>query len=326
MALLDNNIVLTIAIPTFNRANFLDALLKELTRQIDEYNISGQIEILVSNNNSTDSTEEIIDKYLNQIQYSCHSENIGPDRNFLSLFEKAKGKYIWLPGDDDLVRNDLLPFILKSIESEEFDFFYLKKDGREQNGQKRRSYIVSSDELFEKVNLYLTFITSQVIKTSLIKKHIKDAFQFDGNYMMYFYIFLKSLEESEKCLISGGKEIYLTPGNTGGYKFYNVWASGVLDVFNSSKFSQNPQFNKIFIKRLLMILLLPVTYVNRFKNTKFRFNSEEPLNELNKYFSKGLFRRLLNIYLKAPFVILYPIHFLLRITHRIWAKANGFVS
>jgi glycosyltransferase involved in cell wall biosynthesis len=326
MASIDNNIVLTIAIPTFNRANFLDAILKELMRQIDVYNISGQIEILVSNNNSTDSTEEIIAKHHNRIQYSCHSSNIGADRNFLSLFEKARGKYIWLPGDDDLVRNDLLPFILKSIESEQFDFFYLKKDGKERNGEKRRPRMVSSDELFEKVNLYLTFMTSQVIRTSLVKKHIKGSAQFEGTYMMYFYIFLKCLEEAKKCLISGGREIYLTPGNTGGYKFYNVWASGVLDVFNSSKFSQNVYHNRIFVLRLLIVLLLPVTYVNRFKNSNFSFNSEDPRNELNKYFAAGFYRRLLDLYLSAPYIILFPLHAVLRIMHRVWARLSGFVS
>lgn len=97
--------LLTIAIPTYNRAKSLESLLNCITRQIK--NISDPIQIYISNNCSTDNTKEVIfnfiEKYSGLIEYSENEKNLGFDRNTFKVLSMATGKFVWLFGDDDLI-------------------------------------------------------------------------------------------------------------------------------------------------------------------------------------------------------------------------------
>ena len=94
---------LSICIPTYNRLRFLTELLPSILRQLAGVP-SSEVELVVSDNASTDGTAD----YLRSIDDShlrwwTNAENIGGDRNFLKCVAEAKGEYVWLFGDDDLM-------------------------------------------------------------------------------------------------------------------------------------------------------------------------------------------------------------------------------
>lgn len=113
---MNNDILLTIAIPTFNRGNFLIRALNSILSQYDE-----RIEVLVSDNASEDNTESIVAelkaKY-SQLKYIRNEQNIGPDKNFLQCMALAKGEFILLLGDDDLIIEGSLNRLLCFLEQE----------------------------------------------------------------------------------------------------------------------------------------------------------------------------------------------------------------
>lgn len=87
------NYALTIAIPTYNRLEKLKICLKRLMEQKK----IEQIEIIVSDNASTDGTGEYMTELVKKaenIHYYRNTENVGPDKNFLNCFEKAVGEYV----------------------------------------------------------------------------------------------------------------------------------------------------------------------------------------------------------------------------------------
>ncbi len=97
-----NNIRLSICIPTYNRLPFLKELLPAILGQVDANR--AEVEVAVSDNASTDGTAD----YLRSLSHPClrwwtNEENIGGDRNFLKCVAEAKGEYVWLFGDDDLM-------------------------------------------------------------------------------------------------------------------------------------------------------------------------------------------------------------------------------
>jgi glycosyltransferase involved in cell wall biosynthesis len=125
----ENRPLLSIYIPTFNRAECLFQCLKSFIPQIDE-KISRIVEIIVNDNASTDATQylmSILVKKYPFIHYSRNETNIGPERNVIEPVRKARGEYAWVFGDDDLILdgalNKLLPYLLKG----EFDFFMTNK-------------------------------------------------------------------------------------------------------------------------------------------------------------------------------------------------------
>jgi chloramphenicol O-acetyltransferase len=95
------DIILTIGIPTFNRGKYLRRCLEAITMQAGD---NPAVEILVSNNCSTDNTEEIVEFYksnYSNIRYFCQKENIGGSNNFGFIYTHAQGRFVVIVGDDD---------------------------------------------------------------------------------------------------------------------------------------------------------------------------------------------------------------------------------
>ncbi len=92
---------LTIAIPTFNRSNYLDQCLFTLRGQ---GKIMSDVEVIVCDNASTDNIKEIVElhnKSTHRIRYIRNDENIGFDRNYIRCLKEARGERLWVLGDDD---------------------------------------------------------------------------------------------------------------------------------------------------------------------------------------------------------------------------------
>jgi glycosyltransferase involved in cell wall biosynthesis len=92
---------LTIAIPTYNGQDTICGTLDSVISQLEK-----GVEILVSDNASTDHTFEIIRKYqlkYPDIHYFRNSENLGADQNIDLVVRRSNGDYVWLLGDDDKI-------------------------------------------------------------------------------------------------------------------------------------------------------------------------------------------------------------------------------
>jgi len=109
--------VLTIAIPTRNRAKFLQKNLDGIIEQIEK--LPRDIaEIFVSNNASTDGTDKILSEYASRykfFRYVTQSKNLGANRNFYTVLKEACGEYVWLLGDDDAIVETCITSILSDI-------------------------------------------------------------------------------------------------------------------------------------------------------------------------------------------------------------------
>lgn len=117
--------VLSICIPTFNRADLLGALLDNL--QIECAPVIDLVEIVVSDNASTDHTQEVIGGCGLPIVYGKNSENIGFSGNLLNVTcHLASGEYVWVLGDDDVVLPGGVLRIIESIKyAPDVDYHYV---------------------------------------------------------------------------------------------------------------------------------------------------------------------------------------------------------
>ncbi|BBZ40949.1 glycosyltransferase family A protein [Mycobacterium conspicuum] len=95
--------MLSICVPTFNRARYLDCLLQDLAAHIGELGFS--YELLIGDNASEDDTADVVHKYEDQlaIRYVRRAENVGAYQNLSRLFEAAQGRYVLYVADDDLI-------------------------------------------------------------------------------------------------------------------------------------------------------------------------------------------------------------------------------
>lgn len=102
----------SIIIPTYNRAHFLSHAIESALAQSYQ-----NIEVIVSDNASTDYTSELIKKYVEdpRFKYFKNKENIGSIPNYRkALYEYATGDYAIILNDDDYIIDN--SYISKAIE------------------------------------------------------------------------------------------------------------------------------------------------------------------------------------------------------------------
>ena len=101
---------LSIAIPTYNRAGVLKETLESILPQMR----SG-VEIVISDNGSTDDTLESLRAYP-QIRVVGFHINQGIDHNIVNVIKHSLGEYVFLFSDDDILLPHSLDKILEEIE------------------------------------------------------------------------------------------------------------------------------------------------------------------------------------------------------------------
>ncbi|MFG1425614.1 glycosyltransferase family 2 protein [Roseixanthobacter glucoisosaccharinicivorans] len=95
--------ILSLCIPTYNRAPFLDYLLTSLARDCA---FAFPFEVVVSDNASTDNTAEIVARHQGgglALSYVRQDENKGGMPNLMTAFRRARGRYVMYLADDDLI-------------------------------------------------------------------------------------------------------------------------------------------------------------------------------------------------------------------------------
>lgn len=106
-----NDVRLTVGVPTYNRAGDLRVALDSVLAQVAE-NLRGELEILISDNASTDETHAVIreysERYPGLVTGRRNSENLGFSRNVDAVVRAARGKFVLLLGDDDGLESNAL--------------------------------------------------------------------------------------------------------------------------------------------------------------------------------------------------------------------------
>lgn len=110
------SVLLSICIPTYNR-------VCQLKNQLLFFENEGvfedkRIQFIVSDNHSNDGTDEYLKQFALKHTISVYRQkkNIGGVSNIVVVQKHAKGKYIWIPGDDDILSPGLVNKIFQIIE------------------------------------------------------------------------------------------------------------------------------------------------------------------------------------------------------------------
>ncbi|MGD9773990.1 glycosyltransferase family 2 protein [Diaphorobacter sp.] len=106
--------LLSLCIPTCNRAELLEPLLENIARESAPF--LDRLEIVVSDNASTDHTEAVVKASRLPIIYGKNASNLGFGNNLLNVTAKlASGHYVWVISDDDIVLPGGIARIMDSI-------------------------------------------------------------------------------------------------------------------------------------------------------------------------------------------------------------------
>lgn len=229
---MEKEIKLSITIPTYNRCKLLKVAMDSVLSQWRD-----DIELLVSDNASVDGTEELMRDYCEKypITYVRNPENLGAEKNFLNCFRMAKGKYVHLLSDDDLLIPGAIERIIQLLDKEEPDYINLNsiyyfndvfdpKDQRSPRIPLEEDLITTNKkEYIEKIGVYITYASAIVLKRSEFLR-VKNPEQYLGTYFLQAHMLFDILkDDNSKVIIT--KEAYIAAkhNNSGGFNLYEVW-------------------------------------------------------------------------------------------------------
>ena len=192
---------LSIVIPTHNRAPFLDYSLEMHIPLVREYNIP----IYVSDNASSDNTNEIVNRWMEKYEflyYYRNKKNLGADLNFELILNKPNTDYIWLLGDTSKINKETLTGILRQSKKY-YDLILLNDQNRVTDVETQ--LISDKDYLLS----YVGWNMSQMSSLIYSKKVIKNANfkRFYGTNFIQTGIALEYLACQENISVKWNKKL-----------------------------------------------------------------------------------------------------------------------
>jgi len=204
--------LLSIAIPTWNRGEILKIALSRLLPQIGNYN--QLIEIVISDNGSTDDTQQVISSEfanygnINKILFK-QEVNKGFYGNFKKLISLCNGKYIWILSDDDYIFDDVLPMILNSLQDSNYDLgalFLSDWTNNASDDEPLSFHAYNQDGFFKQGNFRHTLISS-IIFLNNINENDEIFNVLDQNALIAYPVFVKAVKDSKQFGVIYGNSL-----------------------------------------------------------------------------------------------------------------------
>lgn len=220
--------LLTIAVPTYKRPEFLEKCLASIYSSINGLDV----EVLVMDDSLDDTNLYVCKKYPS-IRHIRNDVNLGIDKNICACIENASSRYVWLIGEDDLMRIGGFAEVYKLLETNPVypfvfvNYSYITND--QSKVLRRNSIEVTTGELdfldfFEKYLWSAGFIGACIIE--------RDGFlatkykEYQGTY--YAHVAGLSLASKDKRILVVGDPVV---GNRVGDASTFTWSGDFLGVF-----------------------------------------------------------------------------------------------
>jgi glycosyltransferase involved in cell wall biosynthesis len=220
---------LTIAIPTWNRAPYLRLNLEQLAAQFPA--VARKVEILISDNCSTDETPEVVNGFVAHglpIRYIRNPENIGSDCNIAQCFNEAAGRYVLILGDDDLLVDGALGILLALLENKRYGVLSMRPYGYDTDfrlehpggGSLVHEY-TDVGKFVVAMGAFSTLISAIIISKELLSE--VDAREFCGSNLVQTNLAYRAALAAEMNVCVDQYLVACKRNNTGGYAFSQVF-------------------------------------------------------------------------------------------------------
>jgi len=171
---MQNKFTLTIAIPTWNRCEFLKKNLNILLNHHDGY-LKKNICVVVHDNNSDDETNLVIQQYVNNnnFRYYKNLTNIGVSENIKKCYDFCDTEYLQILGDDDFYFSlESLHLILKILLKKNVYAVFIEPYGFIANHIKEKNIVLKNSDKnvlhFDNIIDFINEISEQVTLISAI--------------------------------------------------------------------------------------------------------------------------------------------------------------
>jgi glycosyltransferase involved in cell wall biosynthesis len=293
--------LLSICIPTYNRASHLDKVIDSITTQVS---FSDSMEIVICDNCSTDNTFEIVTYYQNKynnIKYYKNDINIGMEKNIIKALHHGTGKLLKLWNDYCLLYEDKLAEIITLIKSnndEKSILYFHNKSGE------------SADLICTDLNCFFRKTTywSTWISTFSIWKKDFNAFEntkiFEGLLFPHLLMLLQAFENKKQIQIIFESFFYEEKFiKKGGYDFFEIFIQNFIGkIIHKAYVDKKIDFLTLYIVKAAFFKKFLKTWIKNIVFKKYHNFNNQNISLVFKYFR--FYPQLYFLLLEFPFYAL----------------------
>lgn len=266
--------LLTIVVPTYNRAHCLELLLGCLATEIA--GIEHAVAVIVGDNASTDDTPEVTGRFQSRVPSALvirHDHNLGPEENFCRCIERITSPWFWIIGDDDLPRAGAVRHVLDLLVKHRPDLVYLESEWRPKlvdndpgnPMQPGEPVVLRRLDFARRVHVWMTFISGMVVNREVhVAPHGAAGLRrYSNSHLVQLGWVLGTLEAGNRFLTVKQRCVLATQGNTGGYSLLKVFGSNFPAIV-SDAFGAESVLAKLIVRRCAVMFLPDLLWSFRF--------------------------------------------------------------
>jgi glycosyltransferase involved in cell wall biosynthesis len=289
---------LTLAVPTYNRADALELLLATLL--VELRGLEGRVAVIIGDNASTDRTPDVVARFAASWGGTTvvrHATNLGMDGNFCGCVERVQTEYFWVIGDDDLPRAGALRALLGLLDRESPDLVYLSSRSlpvlvdNDPAHSVRVLNAVSLDRLAfaRRTNVWTTYLSGMIVRTPVLIHDSAQLRRHAGTQLSQLAWVLAVLRDGTRFIHVRTCCVFATAANTGGYKVLHVFGRHFSDIVRAA-FSGAPGDESLCraILRRTAVAYLPALVWGMRESTLGQFEQENAAEVLRPNFGGTL--------------------------------------
>ena len=269
---------LGIYIPTYNRPEKLEECLRSMIPQLKKYGFP----VFISDNSRGDETEILIKQLKEEyadIYYKKNDSGLGNTyaANLVSLLSMVNTGFVWLFGDDDLIKEGAIDRIAGEIS--DYDFLQINSEVWNNDFSKmliKRKINIQNDIVYEKgehervlanaTEGYAGFMGSIITRGDYLKEELMRIKNVDlsGKDYLHMTLFFESIVGKRGKFIAEPLIKYRNLSNLGGKEF-ELWMSSFPKALDELR----PTYSDSVLKHvgtLPIYSMVGITCVNKIQN------------------------------------------------------------
>ena len=299
-------LLLSVCLPTYNRASLLDGALRAALGQITPA-MRGAVEVVVLDNASPDATPDVVARAQADfphvtLRHVRRPENIGPDANFCDAPNQARGEFVYLLSDDDILLPgaiDRLLEVLRQHPSLDAVSLNVRQFWEDPGEERPGAYLIDADRLLPDRDQALAFLRTHITFLSCIafrRENVlgRDYRSFFDTNLAQAYMFLDALAPGRGMYATQRAYLAQRADNNEGFDFFRVFATNFSDLMRHAEaagYSRKAVGEVMHQHLRLMCYFIGV------------FKSRGAIGTIRPDYHDG-FRRLWRVYGADPFLIL----------------------
>lgn len=270
----------SIAIPTYNRADQLKRALRSIARQQLKPDF-----LIISDNASDDHTEKVVNEFVKsgiRVKYHRHNRNLGMLKNWEYAISLVETKYFLVLADDDYLLPNCLKSGMEVINANPGLGMWCGVTVCVDSNLKPMALAPSDLGAIGRLHNFdlLTYMLQHPASTgSIFSREIFDrvgGFRQESGYLADLSIMLRIAAVSDVVIVKEPVAIYSSSGTYIKGDIFNRWYPGCMDVFEQLKMlGVKERFSyKRYVARTLFLSCLQLKKDISSKNGKLKSNYE----------------------------------------------------